>query len=234
MLPPDYLRTAISPKYLASKLAHPTVDDKIDVFEDQMFGFLFDHAISLLSPNYPGHAHAGVAALMISGAYFETIASFIQGKSSEGHSRQFFGIGLQAVFPNFSEILQTSEKIDEFSSLLYRELRCGLFHESGPRSKIILQYEQPSSIGVLTEDGTGKVTTLLICPTRFVHQVVGHFQHYLKQLRDSSPSNTMQKAFERAWDIRMKGAFPAVPPSGQLPKGFNFETIVPRKRKTTK
>ena len=125
-------------------------------------------------------------------------------------------------------MLKSPDKIDEFSDLLYRELRCGLFHESGPRGKIVLQYENPISLGVLMEKGTDEVTTILICPSHFVYQVVGHFEHYIEQLRDPANAST-REMFERVWDQKMKDAFPIVPPSGILPNDFSFGVNAPKK-----
>src|SRR5258705_265378 len=92
---------AVSPNFDSSKLANATTEDKIDVFEDQMNSWLLAHAHALASANYPSSQHTGFAILTLVGSYFETIASYLQGASSEHQSATFFAFGFRAVFPEF-------------------------------------------------------------------------------------------------------------------------------------
>ena len=76
----------ISPQYFTSKLeGRPTIEDYIDVYQDQVFGWYLKHAIEM-----HGDEHAGFAALQVIFSYFEGHAIFYRGESSENRSKKFF------------------------------------------------------------------------------------------------------------------------------------------------
>jgi hypothetical protein len=67
----------ISPIYTSDKLAVPAFNNKVDVFEERMKGWMLDWADHLND-----YEHAGFAVLHIGLSSFQTIASFIKGEGS--------------------------------------------------------------------------------------------------------------------------------------------------------
>ena len=58
----------VSPKYDTSKLLYPSLEDYIDVYEDQINGWYLNYAKQMQMDE-----HAGFAALQIAVAYFGII-----------------------------------------------------------------------------------------------------------------------------------------------------------------
>jgi hypothetical protein len=83
---------AISPRFDETKLSGGRLEDKIDVFEDQILGWLVEPAKLMASSQ-----HSGFSILAVVLAYFEPIGQFLEGK--EGGSKAQFTLGMKAVFP---------------------------------------------------------------------------------------------------------------------------------------
>ena len=66
---------AISPNFDDS--VEQTLENKINIFEDQIQGWLFNPAKDLIN-----NQHAGFAILSIVLTYFEPIAQFLEGRTS--------------------------------------------------------------------------------------------------------------------------------------------------------
>src|SRR5436190_681504 len=121
---------SISPKYNFSKLKAGRIQDKIDVFEDQMTGWLLAHAKALASPQYPSREAAGFAILTLLSGYFEGIASYLLGQNSEGKSAKFFAAGFLNVFPQFETqaiaygVADPQKQLEYLAREYYREVRC--------------------------------------------------------------------------------------------------------------
>ena len=69
----NFTQIAVSPNFTAAKLQNPTIDDKIDVFEDQVYGWVLNHAKVLASSRNPERRHCGIAVLMLAGSYFDLL-----------------------------------------------------------------------------------------------------------------------------------------------------------------
>jgi hypothetical protein len=91
-------------------------DDKIKIFEDREAGWRFKVA-SEAEP-FP---HSGYALVSILFAYFEMIAQYISGSSSDGQSGTFFRLGVRNVYP-------ASPLSDKEIDTIYSRVRCGMFH----------------------------------------------------------------------------------------------------------
>ena len=89
----EKIAQSISPNYTSEKLEDPSIEDKIDVFEDRMKGWLFAPMKKLL-----GQPHDRIASLCLQTTYFEGIWSYLVGKKSQGHSKEFFINGFYDVF----------------------------------------------------------------------------------------------------------------------------------------
>jgi hypothetical protein len=121
----------ISPHFTDSKLQDPSVDDLIDVFEDRMKYWLFEPAKSLFND-----AYGQVAGFCLLLTYFEGIYSYVQGKSSKGQSTAFFKNAFLEVFrtSGLNETLLT-----RIAEILYKDARCGFFHDGMFRERIYLK-----------------------------------------------------------------------------------------------
>lgn len=206
----------ISPGYEASKLDNATTDDLIDVFEDRLSHWLIERAYAEI-----GTKNGEVAALSLLLSYFEATWSFISGGDSTGRSRVFFCRGFVVVF--------LSSKIDRevlarIAALLYKDARCGLFHNGMFREGIYLgKLPNGAPLSATWSNAKGasanqiKIESLLIDLGEFCRYVEGHFKKYLEILRD--PSQTAARdAFTRGARINWKLGQP--PPVVILPPDF--------------
>jgi hypothetical protein len=88
----------VSPLFTDSKLQPGcALEDKIDMFEDQMSGWLLRHAHALLDEKYVSRKDAGFAVLTLATAYFEPIESYHAGLSSD-HKSKLFLDGVSGAF----------------------------------------------------------------------------------------------------------------------------------------
>src|SRR5262245_37581457 len=76
----------VSPNFDNTKLSSGKIEDKIDVFEDQMRGWMLLHAKGLCSEQYTFRHQAGFAVLTIVSTYFEPIESYYSGRQSDRRS----------------------------------------------------------------------------------------------------------------------------------------------------
>ena len=99
---------------------------------------------------------------MIVGSYFESIASFIHGESSEGQSKRFFGVGFETVFPGVRDAAKEEDQnnaeqiLSEFLATFYSELRCGLFHEAMVRGKIVIRQQEGAVVIIVVEKASAQ------------------------------------------------------------------------------
>ena len=135
---------AVSPNYDITKLQSGRREVQNRGVDDQKNGLAAGASPRLLSSAYPSSQHAGFAILSLIGSYFEAIASFIEGQSSENQSGKFFGIGFRSVFPEFESQVVARGAVDvdgelkRLSTAYYREVRCGLFHEAMTRAGTVI------------------------------------------------------------------------------------------------
>lgn len=197
----------VSPRFKESKLASGSLEDKIDVFEDQWRGWILDHANGLLGATYGGSSHSGLAVLMIVTSYFETFACFLHGKSSEGKSLEFFACGFREVFPFLPEKLREGNVRDPDTAIkniekaLYGEVRCGLFHQAMVRGRVAIDPFLNGPLQYAVDRDTGLTTQITVNPMLVVWGVTEHFNGYVKRLRNPDETKLREK-FERFWDMR--------------------------------
>ena len=191
----------ISPRYRASKLASGAIEDKIDVYEDKIIGWTFNHADVLASSLNPKRRHAGFAILMLCSAYFESLHSCMVGRS--GPAKEFFRKGFLEVFPNGgSNVLAglPSSSIDALLNEIYDEIRCGLYHQLAVKKRVaITRRGKPIRIKL---DATNFVEEMLLNPWAILEAVKDHFKTHIAKLRD--PSQTAMRAnFTKYFDGRL-------------------------------
>ncbi len=208
----------ISPQFTDTKLSPGcTVEDKIDVFEDWMNGWLLRHAHALSDEKYIYRKEAGFAVLMLTTAYFEPIESYHVGRSSTNRSRAFFKRGFLRVFSGLPATLKPyytdpDREAEEIAGEIYTHLRCGLFHEGGTRYKLMIR-EDTAPLGFMLEKTTGHVGSIVIDPRSFLAEVQHHLEGSVQQLLDPSHIDLRQK-FETFFDHRTSRSNQTVlPPS---------------------
>ncbi len=187
----------ISPKYNASKLSNsPTIEDYIDVYEDQIDGWYLQYARQM-----DADQHAGFAALQLVFSYFEGHAIFYKGQSSNGRSRKFFKDGFLAVFPELKAHASISSSLlDTTLDAFYEDGRCGFYHLGTTRERFFLSDDaQPIRVGVDPADPT-IATHIILDRRKFVDRVCAHFQGYVAQLRNPKEVK-LRENFKRALKI---------------------------------
>jgi hypothetical protein len=206
----------VSPKFKNNKLQNASISDKIDVFEDQMTGWLFaHHARALCSDKYTGQDQAGFAVVSLLSPYFEATESYHVGLESKGRSKEFFRKGFLRVFYDFAASLKKAnypapdQLAEELVNNIYEEMRCGLAHEALTKSRVILRSDT-APLGLMIETSTGALGSIIIDPAKFLDSVEGHFQEHVKLLRN--PTEVQLRAnFEKFFDLRISRPS-AIPP----------------------
>lgn len=181
---------AVSPRFTIEKLGSGSLDDMIDVFEDQMLGWLIEPANALRN-----HQHAGFSILAIVLSYFEPIAQFLEGKS--GGSRQQFVIGLKAVFPQLDPGIPQA-----LFEELYDQVRCGMFHQGITKAKVVIAQAGPYPIEVI-HGPNHEVVQVKLVPVTLIDAIRNHLMQYVAKLRD--PGNTELRTNFATW-FKARGA----------------------------
>lgn len=183
----------ISPKYDTSKLLDPTLEDYIDVYEDQIKGWYLNYAKQMHKDG-----DAGFAALQIAFSYFEGHAIFYRGEDSREQSKLFFKQAFLSVFP---ELLVSEDMnaplLDDTISAMYEDGRCGFFHAGITRKRFMLRDGEPTiRIGPDPVTQT-KVLRIFLDRRKFVDRVCEHFEKYIARLRNPTETK-LRKNFEKA------------------------------------
>lgn len=211
----------VSPKFLNTKLASGEILDKIDVFEDQIDGWMLFHARALCSDQYQFRPHSGFAVLTLLCPYFEAIEAHYAGRSSSRNSKTFFRRGFLRVFRELGNelakngFLPPQPLAEGIADSIYDQLRCGLFHEAVTKNRIVLR-QDTAPLGFMLEKGTGGIGCIVIDPCRFLNEVDGHFRSYVAELRN--PGQTQLRAnFEKLFDLRLSRSGVVLPPPAGTP-----------------
>lgn len=182
----------LSPKYDTTKLQEPTLEDYIDVYEDQIDGWYLSYAKRMHSDE-----HAGFAALQIVFSYFEGHAVFYRGEDSNGQSKRFFHNAFLSVFPELRTYGGiTPELLDRTISSMYEDGRCGFFHSGITRKRFMLRDGEPIIRIEIDPSTRQQVVGVFLDRRKFVDRVCQHFETYIARLRD--PAETELRAnFEK-------------------------------------
>lgn len=139
--------------------------DKITIYERQVKGWFLNQADKLV--RYRSQ-DKGFIVLMICLSYFEGVEEYKTGRSSNGRSRQFFINSVERIYPNqFSE--------NELSEL-YREGRCGLFHNGMVRGQIVIRNSFPNSIEFENQ-------RIKVNPSKLLKDIKNDFGDFINLLR---------------------------------------------------
>ena len=176
---------AISPRYDLSKLASGLLDDKIDVYEDQVLGWIV-HPAKLMFAN----PHSGFAVLTLALTYFEPLGQSLAGRV--GNSYASFKSGWLAVYSTMPDVH------DEIMRDLYSQLRCGTFHQGFAKGLTRITADQDKPV-VLHGNGT-KVHTLIVNPWRLLEDVEYHVTEHCAELR--VPTDPRRENFGKWFERR--------------------------------
>src|SRR5688572_21311982 len=161
------MATSISRKYTTKDFGgKPKIDDKNAIFEDRILGWQIEIAEELKRQidDKEKHGttiqHAGFALLGIQFTYFEMIAQYQAGKSSDGKSKKFFGKGLESVYPKQFSPAERDE--------IYVKIRCGMYHTGFTKKGALIDGDYKKAIQI--QGGTVQVN-----PHMLVTDIKQHF-----------------------------------------------------------
>jgi hypothetical protein len=176
----------ISPHFGNLKLHNPSIEDLVDVLEDRIKCSVLDPARKLASDR-----REQSAALLLLLTYFEGIWIFIQGEDSEGKSKRFFEAAFVEVFRSSR---QSDHMLRRLAEVLYKDARCGFFHDGMFRDRIFLGKSKgvmhatlPLVNGAIDENGA--IQSVVIDVEDFYRYVEGHFGKLVARLRDPSQTD---------------------------------------------
>lgn len=179
--------TQISPKY---KLRYLYDDDslsrRLDVFEDRTKGWFFDHAKTLMESK---NQHVGFAVLKLVFSYFEMIAQYIEGQSSNGRAGIFFKKGVEYVFP---EIVGHEYK-EEIKEILWTSARNGFFHSGMTKGKLFI--EDSEAHNPIEFKGDRVYIDRFLFPAK----IFDNFDSYVEDLRATDDDSKIQN-FNYIWE----------------------------------
>jgi len=157
------------------------------VLEDRVKFWVLEPARKLASDPIEQYA---ALSLMLS--YFEGIWIYIHGKDSKNGSQAFFEAAFVEVFRSGS----LNERIlKRLAEVLYKDARCGFFHDGMFRERIflgkpkggVMHVTLPRINGVIDENGI--IESVFIDVEEFYRYVEGHFRKLVARLRDSSQTD---------------------------------------------
>jgi hypothetical protein len=177
----------ISRNYLNTSFPDPSIDEKIEVFEDRVIGWQIEIAetIEKLIRTEPSMHHAGYALVSVLFSCFEMMAQFIEGKPSDGGSKKAFVRGFKYVYPG-------TKLMDAEIEGIYSKIRCGMYHDGHTKFGTLISSSYPDTFSVNGD-------TTLLNPHKLVADVKNHFQGYVSTLKDKMKT-TERNNFEATYD----------------------------------
>lgn len=146
------------------------VIDKIRIYQRQVENWFLKPAKKLVKAQKENN-HNGFIVLMICLSYIEGIEQYRQGRDSRGHSKEFFIQGLKRLYPN-----QFGDRDDRNLINLYRDARCGLFHNGMVEGTILINSNFPESIKFETN------SDIKINHKSFLRDIEQDFKKYITEL----------------------------------------------------
>ena len=141
------------------------IDDKIIIYERQVKEWFLNRALRIVNTdNY------GFIVLMICLSYLEGIEQYRKGEGSNGNSTRFFRNSIHRIFPH--------TYYNESINMLYREARCGLFHNGMVEGKIVISNNYNAPIQFI--DGP----FVKINPKLLLEEIVNDFDSYIVELKN--------------------------------------------------
>lgn len=144
------------------------IDDKITIYERQVMDWFINPANNLIRYR---NKNKGFIVLMICLSYIEDVEQYRRGLSSNGQSRDFFISSMNRIYPNRYSPQELGD--------LYREARCGLFHNGMVQGRIIINNSFSNSLTFNINNGD-----IEISPSKFLRDIRADFHNYIQELRN--------------------------------------------------
>lgn len=158
----------------------PTLDQKIEIFEDRIRGWQLDVAKEIrdkLGTTGGGFESYQFALLALLFSYFEMIGQYLDGVLSTDRSKKSFLRGLKSAFPQFS---------DDDGSLIYKRIRCGMYHAGIVQHGALLsdRFSEPIRI-------EQNPSIVYVNPVRLIDALDHHFSTYIELIK--KPENVDER-----------------------------------------
>ena len=164
------------------------LEDRISIYERQVFGWFIDPAAKLIELINEG---AAFVVLSICFSYLEGVEQYMRGESSHFKSQDFFCSAAQRVFSGEASLTQ-----DQLVSL-YRQARCGMFHDGMTRSGVIYDTSIKRPLHVTNN---GSMDIIAFNPDLCLDAARNDFKSYISKLRNQSNCN-LRNNFDRMYSI---------------------------------
>ena len=176
--------TKISPQFTTKTFGpNPTLDEKILIFEDRELGWRFN--IAKATEIIPD---AGYAVISILFAYFEMVAQYSTGHSSEGKSGIAFRNGVRLVY---STRTFGNDQLDT----IFSRVRCGMFHDGYTKCGTVIGGGFSDSLDI-------DKNTVRVNPHKLRADLYTHFTEYVAMVKDVTRTQERAK-FEKIFDAGM-------------------------------
>jgi len=202
------MKVFLSPTITDDQVSRPlTFEQKVRLFHDRFHGWKFEIAHRMLEgyeakdgTKIPPIPDAGFAAMDAMFSYFEPIGKYVHGycdtypKNTQS-SGKYFKLGVQSVFPELDSHPDQVE-VDTLLSLLWKGVRCGLYHAGKLHGKIAIT---GSILEPIRVDPQEKV--MFINPHVLVLALMDHLDNYRDRLLIEGPSGGWSQRFVARYDF---------------------------------
>lgn len=193
----------VSWKHQDSELSWPlTFDQKVELFCEQALGWQL-HIADLVAnggtafgedgrregSEVPAIRHSGFAVLQICLSYFETIGHYTGPRAG---SKAAFEAGVRETFPDLAKA--DLSVASAFVKALYRDARCGLYHNVRS-ARVGLGFPPNDSAIAYLPAGE----QVVVSPERLPRVLKAHLERFRQRLLDLD-NRELREAFERRFD----------------------------------
>jgi hypothetical protein len=172
----------ITDERTGKKLNPFSIDDKIYIYKRQVEEWFLNRAVSLCH-----RKNNNFVVVMIATSYIEGIEQYRNGRLSNGLSKQYFLDGMKRIFG----IQNVS---DNQLKMLYKHLRCGLFHNGMSGVVVVLNRTFKCAIEFSNRG------TIDINPRLFLAAIIQDFQQYINELNNEN-NTTLRNNFNRMFSV---------------------------------
>ncbi|SEV93384.1 hypothetical protein [[Clostridium] fimetarium] len=140
------------------------IDDKIFIYKRQVDEWFLSRAVSLCSEK-----NNSFVVVMIATSYIEGVEQYRHGGLSNRKSKEYFLEGMRRIF-------RVQNVTDDQLSVLYKQLRCGLFHNGMSGDAVVLSHRFKINIEFSNRG------TIDINPQLFLSDIIQDFEQYINDL----------------------------------------------------
>jgi len=119
------------------------------------------------------------------------------------HPNGFLMSGFERIFqpkapPDMPKDIE-KEALEQILEDLYYQVRCGMVHTGGTKSKVIINKKLPATVAVKYNRTTAKIEEIVINPTRSLLAIEFYLSEYCAELRNVQNQDTRNN-FEATWE----------------------------------